>query len=109
MTEVNFEDWMKLDLRVGKILEAELHPDADKLYVIKVDIGEETPRTIVSGLRDHYELEELKGRKIIVFANLKPAKLRGIMSEGMLLAAGKDDKCVLLDLEKDIEVGSKIS
>jgi len=54
MENISFEDWMKLDLRVGKILEAELHPDADKLYVIKVDIGEETPRTIVSGLRDHY-------------------------------------------------------
>ncbi|MBT3262010.1 methionine--tRNA ligase subunit beta [Candidatus Woesearchaeota archaeon] len=109
MENISFEDWMKLDLRVGKILEAELHPDADKLYVIKVDIGEETPRTIVSGLRDHYELEALIGKKIIVFANLKPAKLRGIESEGMLLAAGKDDKCVLLDLESDIEVGSKVT
>jgi methionyl-tRNA synthetase len=63
MENISFEDWMKLDLRVGKILEAELHPDADKLYVIKVDIGEETPRTIVSGLRDHYELEALIGKK----------------------------------------------
>ncbi len=109
MKNISFEDWMKLDLRVGKILEAELHPDADKLYVIKVDIGEETPRTIVSGLRDHYELDSLIGRKIIVFANLKPAKLRGIESEGMLLAAGKDDKCVLLNLESDIGVGSKVT
>ena len=109
MKNISFEDWMKLDLRVGKILEAELHPDADKLYVIKVDIGEETPRTIVSGLRDHYELDSLIGRKIIVFANLKPAKLRGIESEGMLLAASKKDKVVLLGLDQDIENGAKIS
>ena len=62
MTKVSFDDWKKLDLRVGKILEVENHPNADKLLVIKVDIGEESPRTIVAGLKKYYSLEDLKGQ-----------------------------------------------
>tara|TARA_Y100000310_G_C20550498_1_gene747819 strand:+ start:227 stop:556 length:330 start_codon:yes stop_codon:yes gene_type:complete len=109
MGNVKFDDWKNLDIRVGKVLEVEEHPDADKLFILKVDIGEENPRNIVSGLKSYYEIDELVGRKIIVFVNLKPAKFRGVESEGMLLAAEKDDKVVLLDLEKDIDVGAKIT
>jgi methionyl-tRNA synthetase len=80
-----FADMKRLDIRVGEIIEAEDHPDAEKLFRLKVDIGEE--RQIVAGLRAFYRKEEMVGRKILVVSNLKPAKLRGLMSQGMLLAA----------------------
>jgi len=109
MSIVNFDEWKKLDLRVGRIIDTENHPNADKLYVIRVNVGKEEPITIVSGLRDHYTIEELKGKNIIVFVNLESAMLRGVKSEGMLLAASHEEKCVLIEPDKDIEPGSKIS
>lgn len=106
--EIEFKDWQNLDFRVAEILDVEDHPNADKLYILKIKIGKEK-RTIVAGIREAYTKKELKGKKIIVFTNLKPALLRGIKSEGMLLAATKDDKVVLLTVDKDIETGAKIS
>jgi methionyl-tRNA synthetase len=82
----------EVDLRVGKILSVERHPQAEKLYVETIDLGEEEPRTIVSGLVPHYSEEELLGKSVIVVSNLKPAKLRGVKSQGMLLAAEGEDK-----------------
>ncbi|RLF65953.1 MAG: methionine--tRNA ligase, partial [Thermoplasmata archaeon] len=73
-------------IRVGLVTDVKDHPNADKLYVLRVDLGDEE-RTLVAGLRPYYSKEELKDKKIAVLANLKPAKLRGIKSEGMLLAA----------------------
>jgi methionine--tRNA ligase beta chain len=107
--EINFKDWQNLDLRVAEILEAEDHPNADKLYVLKIKLGEEE-RTIVAGIKNHYSKEELVGKKIVVLANLEPAVLRGVKSEGMLLAASGEDKenVVLLTVDKDIESGSTI-
>jgi len=105
---VSFEEFMKLDLRVGKVLEAEDHPNADKLFVLKVDLGEEQPRTLIAGLRKYYTREEMEGKTIIVVSNLKPAKMRGITSEGMLLAAEKDGSVVLLTTESDMPSGSRI-
>jgi len=84
-----------LDLKVGKVLEVEDHPNADKLYVLKVDIGTEQ-RTLVAGLKEYYSKEELLGKPIVVVCNLKPAKLRGIKSEGMLLAADDGSTVSLL-------------
>ncbi len=114
MTEgiVNFEDWMKLDLRVGQIEEVEEIEGADKLYKLTVDAGEEIgKRTICAGIKKYYSKEELNGKKIIVFVNLTPRKMRGIESQGMLLAAGEreDDKIFLLSVDKDAPNGSKIS
>jgi len=109
MTNVKFKDWSELDIRIGTILEVENHPNADKLYVLKVDIGKEKPKTLVAGLKNHYSMGNLIGKKIVVFTNLEPAELRGIKSEGMLLAASKKDKVVLLGLDQDIENGAKIS
>jgi len=78
----------KLDIRVGKIVEVKRHPDADCLYVEKIDLGESNgPRTIVSGLVNFVPLDEMKNRLVIVLANLKPANLRGISSHGMVLCA----------------------
>lgn len=75
-------DISRLDLRIGRIIEVSKHPDADALYVEKMDLGEEKPRTIVSGLVNHYAVDEMKNRLVVVFCNLKPAKMRGILSEG---------------------------
>ena len=107
MTEISFEDWKKLDIRIGQIKEVKDHPDADKLLVLKVDIGNEV-RTLVAGIKQYYKKEELLGKKVVVFANLKPAVLRGIKSEGMILAAVKGDKVVLLQPDKQIDNGALI-
>jgi methionyl-tRNA synthetase len=108
---VNFSDWEKLDLRVGKILEAEDIEGADKLWKLTVDLGKEIgKRTVCAGIKKHYTQKELKGKKIILFANLAPRKLKGIESQGMILAAVNSDesKVILLSPEKDIEIGSKV-
>ena len=106
---IPFSDWEKLDLRVGKILEVEDIEGADKLYKLIVDIGNEE-RTVCAGLKNNYTKKELKGKKIILFTNLAPRKLKGIESQGMILAAvnGEEDKVILLAPEKDIDVGSRI-
>lgn len=110
MTTIPFSLWEQCDLRVGKILEVEDHPKADKLYVMKVDLGESEPRTIVAGLKKVYPKEKLKGRLGIFIANLEPVVLRGIKSEGMTLAAANTDDSIitLLTPEKEIEPGSKV-
>lgn len=105
-SQIKIDDFDKLDLVVGKILEVNDHPDADRLLVFKVDIGSET-RTIVSSIKEFYKKEELLGKNIAVIKNLKPVKMRGILSEGMLLAAGDD--AVLLTTIKDCKPGTVIS
>ena len=108
MTTVPFADWQKIDFRVGKILSVENHPNADKLYVLRVDLGSET-RTVVAGLRKHYTPEELVGKLVVVFANIEPVLLRGVKSEGMILAAvDGEENVVVLSPEKDVAVGSKV-
>ena len=102
------EDFSKLDLRVGKVLSCERHPDADKLFVLKVDIGEEKPRQIVSGLAGSYTPGQMMGKYIVVIANLQPVKLRGVESCGMLLA-GKNDKEVAVVEVNGLQPGTKIS
>ena len=107
MDEIKFDDWKKLDIRVGKVLEVKDHPEADKLYVLKVNFGE-FERWIVSGLREHYTKEELEGKRFAFIVNLEPKTLIGVKSEGMILAAVEKDKVVLLEPDKDISEGSKI-
>jgi methionyl-tRNA synthetase len=85
---ISYDDFAKVALRVGLVLSAEKHPKADRLLVLQVDLGEETPRQIVAGIADKFAPEALVGRKVVVVANLAPVKLRGIESRGMLLAAG---------------------
>lgn len=93
--EIEFSDFEKCDLRVGKILEVKPHKKADRLYVLKVDIGGEE-RQIVSGLREHFKEEELVGKEAVFILNIKPVNLRGEMSSGMILAAEKDGKLTLM-------------
>ena len=97
----------KLDLRIGKVVEANEHPNADKLIVLNVNLGQEN-RQLCAGLKEHYSLEEFVGKHIVVVCNLKPAKLRGIMSEGMLLAASEGDVVSLLLPPEGAEPGTNL-
>ncbi len=106
--EVSIEDFGKLDFRVAKILSCEDHPNADKLYVLKIKIGDEE-RQIVSGIKKWYKPEDLIDKKVVVIYNLKPVKLRGIKSQGMVLAAEKGKKLSLVSTLEDIPEGAKIS
>ena len=110
MEIIKFDDWKKLDLRVGKILGVEDIEGANKLYKLEIDLGNEK-RTLVAGIKPYYKSEELKGKKCIVFTNLEPRKIRGIDSQGMILAAGSPEEslCILISPEKDVESGTKIS
>jgi methionyl-tRNA synthetase len=107
---IPFSIWDQCDLRVGKILNVSDHPKADKLYILEVDFGQLGARTIVAGLKKHYEKEHLIGKQGIFIINLEPVVLRGVKSEGMTLAAVNEDESVIciLSPEKHIELGSKI-
>lgn len=105
---VEFSDFKKLDMRIGEIKEVENHPQADRLYLLKVDVGEKII-PLVAGLRQHYEAEELKGKKIVVITNLQPRQIRGITSEGMLLAASQEGALSLLTVDREIGNGAAIS
>lgn len=86
----------RLDLRVGKIIEVSKHPDADSLYLEKIDCGESNPRTVVSGLVKFVPIEEMQNRMVVVLCNLKPAKMRGIVSEAMVMCASTEEKVEVL-------------
>ncbi|MGB9866623.1 MAG: methionine--tRNA ligase [Bacillota bacterium] len=105
---ITIEEFRRLDLRVGRVLSAEKVEGTDRLLKLQVDLGNEV-RQIVSGIAEHYSAEELVGKQIIVLANLQPAKIRGVESNGMLLAASFGDKLALLTTDSTIEPGSKVS
>jgi methionyl-tRNA synthetase len=107
---IQFDDFAKVKLRVGRVLEAVPHPNADKLIVLQVDLGDER-RQLCAGIRGHYEPQDLVGRNIIVVANLAPRTMRGEVSQGMLLAASNADhsEVVLLTLDRDMPAGSSVS
>ncbi|WP_297063494.1 methionine--tRNA ligase [Thermococcus sp.] len=107
MGYVSFDDFAKLDLRVGKIIEVKDHPNADRLYVVKVDIGDEV-RTLVAGLKKYYKPEELLNKTVVIIANLEPKKLRGVESQGMLLAADDGKNVALLMPDKEVKLGARI-
>ena len=110
---ITYDDFCKLDLRVAKVLEAEAHPNADKLICLKIDLGAEQ-RQIIAGLRGHYEPEALVGTQIVVVTNLAPRKMRGLESHGMLLAGvvteGDELKeVVVLTPERELPPGTPVS
>jgi len=105
---ISIDEFKKLELKVATIKSAEPHPNADKLLVLKVDLGSEE-RQIVAGIRAHYTPEELVGRQIVVVANMETARLRGVESQGMLLAASDGDRIVILTPERQVAPGSKVS
>ena len=120
---VSIEDFKKLEIKVAKILEVNLHPGADRLYVLKVVLGTmenkdgttgeivSTPeiREIVAGIRSYYTPEELVGKQVIVLTNLEPATIRGVQSNGMLLAVKEGDNLSILTVDRPIKAGSIIS
>lgn len=108
---VDYDDFTKLDLRVARVLECREHTNADKLLVLKIDLGTEH-RQICAGLKHHYKPEELVGKLIVVVANLAPRSMRGEPSQGMLLAAtdaGLVEHVIVLTPLSDVPVGSVVS
>lgn len=107
---IQYDDFVKVDMRVAKVLEAYDHPKADKLIVLKVDLGTEQ-RQICAGLRGHYQAPSLVGRNIIVVTNLAPRMMRGMESKGMLLAASNPEqtRVVLLTPDSEVAAGSKVT
>ena len=107
--KIAIDDFTKVDLRVGLIVSAERVKGADKLMHMKVDIGEAEPRTIVAGIAEAYAPEQLLNRKVVIVANLQPRKLRGIESNGMIVAASVEGgKPVLAGFHEEIPVGARL-
>ena len=104
---IEFEDFKKVEMRTGRISSVEDHPNADKLFVITIEDGPGTSRTVCAGLKGIIDASDLLGLNVVYVANLKPRKLRGVLSEGMLLAAEDEDgKVSVLTMNDDISPGS---
>ncbi len=104
---ISIEQFRAIELKVGTVRAAEPHPNADRLLVLRVDVGGEE-RQLVAGIRAHYDPATLIGRQVIVVANLEPAKLRGVESQGMVLAASESDRVVLLRPDEAIAPGAVV-
>ncbi|XP_069131263.1 aminoacyl tRNA synthase complex-interacting multifunctional protein 1-like [Argopecten irradians] len=107
-TEPEKMDISRLDLRVGKIVEVEKHPDADSLYIEKVDVGEDQPRTVVSGLVKFVPIEQMQEKVAVFMLNLKPAKMRGVLSQAMIMCASTPEKVEILNVPKGAQIGDKV-
>jgi methionyl-tRNA synthetase len=109
-TFITIDDFIKVEMRVGEVLTAERVPKSDKLLRFTIDLGEESPRQILAGIAEHYEPEKLIGRKLAVVSNLKPRKLRGFESQGMVLAAsvGEEGRPVLATFTEDVPNGARL-
>jgi methionyl-tRNA synthetase len=106
---ITIDDFLKLDLRVAKIVNAEPHPNADKLWKLQLDDGSGTPRQICAGIREYYTAEQLLGQRIIIVANLAPRMLRGEESRGMLLAASNVGKDAPADVKREVIILTTLS
>ena len=104
---ISIDDFRKVELKVATVKSAEAHPNADKLIVLQVDLGSEQ-RQICAGIRNHYTPEELVGKQVVVVANLETAKLRGLESQGMLLAASDEGRVIILTPEKPVLAGALV-
>ena len=109
IANIEFEDFQKLDLRVGTVREVERHPDADRLLLVRVDTGESELRQVVAGIAEFFSPDDLLGKQVVVVANLKPRKLRKQLSQGMILAVKTKDGMQLLTPTDVVPVGSKVS
>ena len=107
---IEIDDFAKVDLRVGEVMSAERIPKSDKLLLMKIDIGETEPRQVLAGIAEYYEPEKLIGRKVVVVANLKPRKLRGHESQGMVVAAsiGEQGQPVIATFTEDVPNGARL-
>ncbi|MBI2104685.1 MAG: methionine--tRNA ligase subunit beta [Candidatus Omnitrophica bacterium] len=105
---ISIEEFQRLALRIGVVTAAEDHPNADRLLVLTVDIGEGAPRRLVAGIKGSYQAADLIGKHVVVVANMKPATLRGVESQGMVLAASDSGAIVLVAPERPIRAGSTV-
>lgn len=106
--KVSFAEFKKLDLRIGKVLTVEDIEGLDKIYKLTVDVGEEKPRTILAGIKEFLKPQDLEGKNIVVVANLEPKEVRGVLSDGMLLAAEVDGKPILIIPESEVGPGTPV-
>lgn len=104
---VTYEEFRKLELKVARIQEVTEHPNADRLYVLKIDLGD-SQRQVVAGIRNSYKPEELVGKQVAVITNLEPALIRGIESQAMILAASDENGVVILTPQREVKVGSTV-
>ncbi len=109
MDQISYDDFAKLEIKIGTILSVEVVPEADKLLKLSVDVGEETPRQIISGIRTYFEDPQvLVGRQCPFLTNLEPRTIRGFESQGMILAASFDEEFALLHPHVALPSGSKV-
>ena len=104
---VTIEEFKKLELKIAEIESVSPHPNADRLYVLDIKVGE-VRKKIVAGIRKHYGEEELKGKKVVIVDNMAPSVIRGVESQGMLMAASEDEKLTLIVPERPIADGATI-
>jgi methionyl-tRNA synthetase len=102
-----YDDFKKLEFRVGRIKDAQDHPNADRLYVLTVDLGDKT-KQMVAGIKNHYKKEDLIGKLVVVVDNLDAAVLRGIESQGMVLAASDENGMAIVQPDKEMKLGSVV-
>jgi len=112
--QITYDDFIKLDLRIATVKHAENHPNADRLLMIQVDDGTEDGRQICAGIKAWYEPEDLIGKQVVIVANLKPRKIRGEMSDGMILAASSkstdsEEDIIVLSVDRPAQPGSSVS
>jgi len=105
---ISIDDFKKITLRVGVVTAAQDHPNAERLLVLTVDVGDGTPRQLVAGIKGSYQASDLIGKHVVVVANLKSATLRGVESQGMVLAASDGSSIVLVGPERSIRAGSPV-
>lgn len=105
---ITFEEFSKLELKVGTVLEAQEVEGSEKLIKLKVDLGEESPRQILAGVKQWYKPEDLVGKQVVVVANLEPRMITGLESQGMMLAADSEEGPVFLTVPKEVPPGTKI-
>ena len=104
---ITFDEFKKIEIKTAKILDVKDHPEADRLYIVDVDLGDEK-RQIVAGIKKYYTPEELIGKDVAVIVNLEPALIRGVESNGMLLAGSNNEALSILTLDRDLPPGSPI-
>jgi len=103
---ITIEDFRKIEFKVAEIKEVTEHPQADRLYVIKVDLGDNKIKQLVAGIKSSYAKEDLVGRQVVVVDNLEPAMLRGVESQGMLLAASDSEGVAIISPQRKTQLGS---
>ena len=104
---VSIKDFQQLEIRIAQVCDAQPHPNADRLYVLKIKVGE-TEKQIVAGIRTSYAADQLVGKKVVVINNLEPATIRGVESQGMLLAASDERGHSILIPDRDISSGAQV-